>query len=222
MPLRTRKSSTERRAEIVQAVLRIIGERGLTSLSTAAIAEEVGVTSGALFRHFPTLDAVYRAVLQYAVARIDASFPDTKLSGLERLLALARNRVRLFRAEPGLAWLLRSDQAYLTLPGAAVDELRDVVERSKEFLVQALRDGAADGDIRSDLTPTELLLPVMGTIHALVGSPGIHRLVPGIRQPHVGRALATLGRLLAPASRSPTNPRRSPRSAATRRRATRS
>ena len=39
-----RKKSVDRREEIVKAVLSIIGERGITALTTTTLASEVGVT----------------------------------------------------------------------------------------------------------------------------------------------------------------------------------
>ena len=106
-----RKPAAVRREEIAQAVLRIIGERGLTSLTTSNLAAEVGLTSGALFRHFASQDEILRETTRHAVARIEATFPDEPLSPVDRLLALARNRVRVLGADPGLAWFLRSEQA---------------------------------------------------------------------------------------------------------------
>jgi len=195
--MRTRKPAAERRQEIVKAVLRIIGERGLTSLTTSTVAEEVGVTSGALFRHFTSLDAILQEAVGYALFRIEDTFPDPSLPPVERLLQLARNRVRVLGSDPGLAWLLRSEQAYLTLPEEAVERLRDLVGRSKRFLLDAIREGVSQGAIRSDIEPEILLLPVMGTIHALVGMTGVHRLASGGRRPNLDRVLSALQRILA-------------------------
>ena len=110
-----RKPAVERRDEIARAVLRIIGERGLTSLTIATIAAEVGVTNGALYRHFASLDEILEETVRHGVERIDATFPDPSLPPVERLLALAGNRVTLLGGDPGLAWLLRSEQVYLSL-----------------------------------------------------------------------------------------------------------
>lgn len=196
MSTQTRKPRTQRRAEIVKAALRIIGERGLTSFTTAAVAEEVGVTTGALFRHFDSLDAVLQGAVDHAIERIDATFPDAGLPPRERVLELARGRIELFGADPGLSWLLRSDQAYLVLPGESVAGLRAVVRRSKRFLLKAIREGAEAGDFRGDIEPKILLVPVMGTIHALAGMPGIHR--KSARRPDTGRVLGALLKMLAP------------------------
>jgi len=194
----TRKPAVKRREEIAQAVLRIIGERGLTSLTTATIAAEVGVTNGALYRHFASLDEILTETVRYGVERIEATFPERPLPPLDRLLALARNRVRVLGDDPGLAWLLRSEQAYLSLPADAVDRLRDAVRRSRQFLLRALREGAEGGSIRGDIEAELLLVPVLGTIHAVIGTGEAHRRQARDKQPDPERVLSALARLLEP------------------------
>ena len=196
MATRTRKSSAWRREEISTAVLHITGRRGLTSLTMATLAAEIGVTSGALFRHFDSRDDILREVVRRAVARIDRTFPDESLPARQRLFTLARNRIRLLGPDPGLAWLLRSEQAYLTLPQDAVDELRDVARRSRRFLLKAIREGAAEGSIRTDIPPDVLLVPIIGTIHALIGMPGASQRVTGRQHRGTSRVLAALERMI--------------------------
>ncbi len=115
--------------------------------------------------------------------------------------ALARNRVETLSWDPGLAWLVRSEQALLMLPGDAVDSLQDLVSRSRRFLLDAIREGARQGSIRRDIEPEALLVAVAGTIHALVGMPGIHRLAKGSRRVGPERVLEGLMRMLAPPGR---------------------
>ncbi len=196
MPTRIRKSSAHRREEIAIAVLHIIGRRGLTSLTMYTLAKQIGVTSGALFRHFKTRDDILREVVRHGVAKIDQTFPDKSLPPLERLFTLARNRIELLGPDPGLAWLLRSEQAYLTLPKDAVDELRDVAQRSRRFLLKAIRDGAADGSIRSDIPPDVLLVPIIGTIHTLIGTPGAIQQSQSKQDRNTTRVLDALKRMI--------------------------
>lgn len=198
MATKQRKQGTERRDQIAHAVLRIIGERGLTSLTTAALAAEIGVTGGALYRHFASRDDMLVETVRVGVAKIDATFPDSSLPPLERLHELARRRVELLRDDRGLAWLLRSDQAYLVLPDEATHRLRDVARRSRSFLLEALVDGARDGSIRSDIEAEILLVTVLGTIHALIGSGDPHPSHPERTPPAPDRALEGLARMLEP------------------------
>lgn len=193
-----RKPTVERREEIARAVLRIIGERGLTTLTTATLAAEVGVTSGALYRHFASLDDIMIETVRFGVERIEDTFPDGGSPPLDRIRELAENRVRLLRGDRGLAWLLRSDQAYLVLPEQAAHSLRDVARRSRTFLLDALTDGASERTIRRDIAPEVLLVTVLGTIHALIGSGDPHPSHPGRKPPSIDRVLSGLTRLLQP------------------------
>ena len=138
-----RKPSVERREEIAAAALRLIGERGRTALTTANLAVELGLSSGALFRHFATLDDVLRGAVALGVQKIEATFPDETLPPFERLFALARRRVQVLGGDAGLAWLVRSDEVHLKLPEDALAELRrrvGVEGRSQAALIgEALR-----------------------------------------------------------------------------------
>jgi len=174
MSATTRRTGSERREQIARAVLQIVGERGVSALSTTTLAAEIGVTSGALFRHFASRDEMLDAAVQHAVLRIEETFPDLSLPPLERLMQLARNRVSLLGSDQGLAWLLRSEQAYHVLPAGAVKQLRGLVNRSQRFFLDAMREGASRGSIRNDIEPEILVVLVTGTIHAVIGMPGAH------------------------------------------------
>lgn len=172
MTTAVRKPTAVRREEIARASLRIVGRRGPAALTTTALAEEIGVTSGALFRHFASREDILREVVRYALEQVETTFPDPALPPLERLLSLARSRSRLLGANPGLAWLLHSEQACHALPPDAAADLKGLVARSRRFLLDALRDGAAIGTVRADAEPEALLVPVLGTIHVLAGLSG--------------------------------------------------
>ncbi len=162
-----RKSAETRKDELSAAALRIVGERGLTALTTSTLAHEVGLTSGAMFRHFSTLDALLDEMVARAVTRVNTTFPDPDGPPMDRLLQLARERAILLVDEPGISWMLRSEQALLSLPPEGVRQLRALARRSRAFVIDALRDGARDGTVRSDVEPEVLAVPVLGTIHVL-------------------------------------------------------
>lgn len=179
MPPALRKPTARRREEIAAAVLALLGRGGPRALTTAALADAVGVTTGALFRHFATLDEMLEAAVALAVERLEATFPPRDLPPLARLRALARARVEALRAEPGLAWLLRSEQAVASLPAPAVRRLAAFVRRSRRTLLDTLEEAAAAGEVRRDVPPDLLLVPFTATVHALVGPGGVHaRKVP--------------------------------------------
>ena len=193
-----RKTSAERREEIAHAALRIIGEQGITSFTTTALAKEIGVTSGALFRHFASRDEILQEAVRYAAVKIEETFPDRSLPATVRLVQLARNRVRILGSEPGIVWLLRSEQAHLILPKGAIDLLDSLIKRSQQYLLDAIREGGRQGTIRDDIKPDILLVLVMGTIHTLLGIPGIRRPPTRRRSPDPDLIISALMRMIAP------------------------
>jgi AcrR family transcriptional regulator len=167
MPPTRRKPKQVRRREIAAAALALLGERGPTAFTTAALARAVGVTTGALFRHFASLDEILDEVVRGAIERIQGTLPDPALPPLERLRRLAASRSEVLQAEPGLGWLLRSEQAAQVLPPAARRRLRDLAERTRAHVLAALCEGAAAGRVRADVDPRTLVVLFTATVHAL-------------------------------------------------------
>lgn len=177
MATTTRKPTEVRRREIAAAALRVIGEQGAAELTTANLARAVGLTPGALFRHFASLDEVLEAAVERAIELVEVSFSTAaaEREPVARLQTFVRARVELIRGTPGLAWLLLSDQVYLTVPPAAIERLRALVARSRDFLLAAIRQGLADGSLRRDVEPGVMLILITGAVHSLVGASGVHR-----------------------------------------------
>lgn len=66
-----------RRAELVAAALALAAERSPAEVTTAALAQVVGITQGAVFRHFESKQAIWLAVIDAAhqdlLARLHAA-----------------------------------------------------------------------------------------------------------------------------------------------------
>lgn len=155
--------------------LRIIEEQGITSLSTATLAEALGLSTGAPFKHFASWKDIYREMANVGLEIIEETFPDNSLTGIEQLFGLMKNRIDALQSIPGLTWLLRSEQAYLTLPEDSVEALQNIAKRSQKYLLAAIKKSIAEGGIRDDIAPQDVLVIAMGTIHALSGLPSLRQ-----------------------------------------------
>ncbi len=163
-----RLRTEDRRAQITDAALRLVATRGIAALSTGEIARAVGVTSGALFRHFPSLDAVLEAMADRVAELLASSHPPADLAPLERLARFFDARSALARAHPGIPRLVLSEQFAHALPARARRVLRDAVRRSFSFVRQAIADGQREGTVRDDVPPDALSPIVMGTLQMTV------------------------------------------------------
>ena len=78
---RSKLSSKERRAAIIKAVRRLFADKGFHGTTTRELAEAAGVSEALLFKHFPTKEALYSAMLHACCSAKDSSV-------VERLQAL--------------------------------------------------------------------------------------------------------------------------------------
>lgn len=156
------------RTEIADAAIRIVGDRGISALTTTALAKELGVSSGAPFRHFSSREEILMAVGERVVELIGTTFPDPGLPPLERLARLFVARIETVIRHGGVARLIFSEQFSKALPEQAAAMIRDFVRRTREYALAAIVEAAARGEIRQDIPAEHLLLMFVGAMQHTV------------------------------------------------------
>ena len=105
-----RKPAGDRRREIADAALRVIADHGLGRFTAVAMAREVGLTDAALFRHFPSKEAIVLAAIDRVGELLFEGFPPQGGDPVERLGTFFRQRVAVIRAHPGIARIFATQQ----------------------------------------------------------------------------------------------------------------
>jgi len=145
---RARRSSAERRDQIVLEAARCFGTRGFRGTTTRDIAAAVGITEAALYRYFPSKEAIYGALLdaRMAVPEVIAALEPFARANDDRqvFLRLARAILESVEADPSFLRLL----LYSALEGhelarpfyeARMRRLREFLTR---YITRRTREGA--------------------------------------------------------------------------------
>ena len=93
-PVRKLVPRERRRAQILDVAAGLFSQRGFAGTTTRQIAAAVGTSETVLFRHFPTKDSLYAAILEHWAPAADV---DRWIDGL-RVIADRRDDDALFRA----------------------------------------------------------------------------------------------------------------------------
>jgi AcrR family transcriptional regulator len=120
---RTRLSAPERRRDVVAAVVELARESSPEGITTQAIAERVGVTHGALFRHFPDKQAMWAAVFDWIEEEMGNFVGGAFAAGGKPLEILERvflDHVRFVAGHPGVPRIV-----FHELQGPAGSALRE-------------------------------------------------------------------------------------------------
>jgi AcrR family transcriptional regulator len=160
----------ERQREIVAAVLVLARERGPDAITTQAIADRMGVTQGAVFRHFPDKQAIWLAVFAWvreslgAVLTAATEQVDSPLAKIERAFLA---HIAFIVANPGVPRVMFHEMQY---PGDSPvrAEVRAMITSYRERLARLFRQAKAAGELPRDLDATLAPVSFIGAVQGLV------------------------------------------------------
>jgi AcrR family transcriptional regulator len=161
-----RADAQRNRDRLLEVAVRAFSSGG-PDVTLESIARDAGVGIGTLYRHFPTREALIEAAYRSELARLCDSAAELTQTG---------------PADAALrAWMDRFIDYLATKHGMA-DALRAVIAsggdpfaQSRESLTAAvtalLAAGTADGSLRGDVTPADILASLSG-VSLAAGAPG--------------------------------------------------
>ena len=167
---RQRHMTDERQREIVAAVLALARERGPDAITTQAIAERIGVTQGAIFRHFADKEAIWLAVFAWVRAALAAVFAaavakaDTPLARIEQAFLA---HVAFIAANPGVPRVMFHELQYPGDTPARV-EVRAMMGEYRKQLTLLFKQASAAGELPADLDTALAPVLFIGAVQSLV------------------------------------------------------
>lgn len=179
----TRLPTEERQAEIVAAALRLARESSPALITTGDIATAIGVTQGAVFKHFPTKDAIWVAAMRWVrqtlLQRLQAA-ADHAATPLDALTAMFRAHVEFVIAHPGIPrFIFHELQQPADSPAKL--EVRAVLQGYRKLLLGLMAQAIEQNQLSKDLDPEAAATSFIGLIQGLVmqsmlgGRPGAMR-----------------------------------------------
>lgn len=167
---RIRRSSELRQAEIVQAVLDLAAESSPADITTARIAASMNLTQGAVFRHFPTKEAIWLAVAEWIEEKLLGAIEEASLSSSEplaQLRAMFRAHIRFAAAYPGAPRLIFHE---LQHPGdsAVKRRIRALLGSYRGTLLQILKCAKTGRAVGRELDVEPAATLFIGAIQGLV------------------------------------------------------
>lgn len=163
-------TADERRSQTVETVVALSGQQNPSEITTAAIAKHMSVTQGALFRHFPTKDAIWQSVMEWIADRLLDRIEraaETAETPVEALRAMFISHVAFVIEYPGVPRMMFGElQHARTTP--AKQAARTLMRRYAERVSTKLEEGKASGEISGDTDTRAAAILFIGTIQGLV------------------------------------------------------
>lgn len=165
---RIEKLST--REKIIKVGADIIVKEGLRKFTAKNIADKLGITDAAIFKHFKSMDDIILEIIERYVSRCSQSAIEAVEKGRtvkEKLELLLRSHIDVLEETRGAVPVLcfelsRSEDTKFK------NILSEFVENYKTKISKIIEEGQKEGSIRKNLDPEDIAMFFIGSIQAKV------------------------------------------------------
>jgi len=163
-------TADERRTVTVESVVDLASKQNPSKITTAAIAKYMSVTQGALFRHFPNKEDIWRAVMEWVaerlLAKIDRSAQGLK-SPLAAMEAIFMSHIEFVVDHPGVPRIMFGELQHAQLTPAK-RMVQTLIKHYGERLHRLIEQGKTNGELSPALDNEAAASLFIGTIQGLV------------------------------------------------------
>ncbi len=166
MNVHKRKSAPERKKEIVETAIRLAGEIGPDRLTTQHLADAIGISQPAIFRHFATKDAIWEAVGEQIASTMRANTKrlfDKKSTPVDQLRKMIQAQLSFIQSNPAVPAILFSRELH-----AENDSLRvlfsNLMSGRHSTFSKLITAEIQSGNFRADLSANDAAYLVLGFV----------------------------------------------------------
>jgi len=159
-----RESTDIRQEQIKKAVLDIIAEEGLHNISTRNLAKKIGLTEGAIFRHFSTKRDIIKGIMDDVADDLIGSLRKVALSPMkndEKLFNYLCVNVKYLKENKGVTILLFSEATHLG-DKELKEKLNQILSEQKQLIIKMVKDGIGEGVWDKKVDPEDIAILYMG------------------------------------------------------------
>jgi len=159
-----REPTSVRQEQIKQAVLEIISEDGLHKLSTRNLAKKVGLSEGAIFRHFASKHDIIKGIMDDVKTDLVGSLRDIAYGSLpidKKLFTYLCTNVKYLRENRGITILLFSEAAHFG-DKELKEKLNKILTDQKQLVIKMVTDGIYEGSFDKSVDPDDVAMLYMG------------------------------------------------------------
>lgn len=167
---RKRLPTAERQQEVIAAVLELARTSSPEGITTQAIADRVGITHGALFKHFPDKQALWIAVFDWVQEQLGSVIRQELQSECDALTRLQRvflAHVGFVARHPGAPRILFYELQQ-TRDSAFQQRARHALGGYRQRLSELFKEASQNRQLSPTLDVEMAVVLFMGTIQGLV------------------------------------------------------
>jgi len=166
----TRLSSETRQSQIIETVIALAAQHSPGQITTQEIANLIGVTQGALFRHFPNKESIWLAAIEWVenelLTTLEAAARQAA-SPMDGLRQVFFSHVDFVIARPGVPRLI-FNELQQPADSAIKAAVRQLLQRYRQLVSGLIVAAASDNGINRSVDVSAAATLFLGSIQGLV------------------------------------------------------
>jgi AcrR family transcriptional regulator len=161
---------TERQLEIINNALTIIAENGIQEFSIRNLANKIGISEPAIYRHFENKEAILLSLVFYMGQNVEESLKKVNIhasSELEQLELITNGAVDFFEKNRSITAVFFSHGIF-QYNEKLVHEMKSLYELGISVYSTLITKAQKDGSMRKDIDPEKAAEILTNNIRGLV------------------------------------------------------
>jgi len=161
---------SDRQKEILDVSLQLIAESGIQSLTIKNIANKIGFTESAIYRHYENKIQILIAILDFFKENSERFFSyeaqanENSITKIERLFL---NHFNTFASKPALVAVIFAEEIFRN-EAVLVEKMEGIIKNNSLSITNIIETGQNKGEIRTDINASHLSIIIMGSLRLFV------------------------------------------------------
>lgn len=154
----------------MEAAVELADAVGPERLTTSTIADAVGLSQAALFKHFPSKQSIWEAIVDWLAKRLERRWAAARRPGMnaeEALRAVLRGHLETVQSVPAIPSILFSRELH-SRNETLRNGLQSLMRRFHAHLAAIIADGKREGRFRDDLDSADGAYLALGVVQGLI------------------------------------------------------
>jgi len=163
-------SFTAKQKKIIDAAIELIAEKSIQQLTIKNLSKKLGVTEGALYRHFPGKLDILLGILMMFKNEARKNLDRAKVSkqpAIKQLESIFMYRLKYFTQKPAVAAVIFSESIFQNHKRLA-EEVNNFLKMHEETLHVILEKGIQNNEIKKDIDIEDTIYIIIGSMRYLV------------------------------------------------------
>jgi AcrR family transcriptional regulator len=156
---------TQRQEQIIDKAIRIIDQRGIQGLTIKNLSKDIGVTEGAIYRHFANKKEILLSILDHFRGTLMEFHESSHLTGKTtfwKVNATLNHYRQLFESNPAIVSVIFAEEIFQNDPELS-GRVAELIKENRKFMLSLIKEGKSNGELKKDLNDQMIVSSILGT-----------------------------------------------------------